>query len=577
MQCVFEEQTTMAEEGGVPRDVAAMSHALNLEDLWVTAVMTGDVRGGSGERDLFYRMFLTLAVEYPRTSMRLLRELPAKFGSWRTLNQLYEIMTATVRGGEVDEDTSRVYTSLCEEIVRLYASQLRLDEESSRAVCGGKRKRAERREDAGGRGAGKEGKEEEEAAGPRREGPSLAAKWAPRVGSAVDKACGLGLAIAARLFPSHRAADADKGAAYSCMRYRKLVSSLNKQLRTVEVSMCGGDWSAIVPSSVPALANRKYRKAFLNAKGVDSADRRASAARFLDVIEATRCGDVTGRAAMKGAQEHINVLVQTCMRGREEDPMVEAMYVSLREDLRAKGKLPLSVALVDVSGSMSGTPMEVAISLGILLSELAPAPWTRKVLTFESDPRFCEIPEGSLHSMVRYAQDMPWGGSTNFEAAMARILDVCLVEGVKEADLPTLFVFSDMQFNEAAGHDAVRHPHEVWTAMWREAGYSRCPHVVYWNLRSYGRATFEATSTTPGVSLMSGFSQQGLKVFLEEGELASAPEATPYDTLRLRLDNERYDPVRAVCREVREGDMALLPVPEEGQDGGDGGGADGPQ
>ena len=47
------------------------------------------------------------------------------------------------------------------------------------------------------------------------------------------------------------------------------------------------------------------------------------------------------------------------------------------------GKL---VALVDVSGSMSGTPMEAAIALGILVSELAAPTFRDRVLTFESVP-----------------------------------------------------------------------------------------------------------------------------------------------------------------------------------------------
>ena len=39
------------------------------------------------------------------------------------------------------------------------------------------------------------------------------------------------------------------------------------------------------------------------------------------------------------------------------------------------------VPLVDVSGSMSGTPMEVAIALGILVSEITSAQYARRCFT----------------------------------------------------------------------------------------------------------------------------------------------------------------------------------------------------
>jgi hypothetical protein len=478
-------------------------HALNVEDLWVTTFMIGDVRAGCGERDLFYRLYLNLASKFPRTATQLLRKIPTVYATWRSLNQLYEKMAKTLQlannstggTGDVSEETIRVYTALCQEIVRLYADQLRRDsrvaahhdglrlasgagsddsaasahcnslspalpeaavsatstdtslpmslepsEDSpppeasstciSDATCASTARPAagststgtgsnNATENRSTTGAGEHGK----GAGPSSTTGtgriSLAAKWAPRIGSSVDKSCGLGKAIAALLFPAHRAADADKGVAYSQMSYRRLVSSLNKQLRTVEVSMCGGDWSSIAPCSVPALAKRKYRKAFSNAGGIESDDRRALAARFLDVAETTDCPVLTGDAATvtSWAKQHIDALIRSCLIGAE-DSTVEAMYSAMREDVRAsflamtkdatgQAKLPANLMMVDTGTSMRDVPMEVALGLGILLSELSRAPWARKMLTFGNDPRFSELPAGTLHSMVRHARSMP--------------------------------------------------------------------------------------------------------------------------------------------------------------------------
>ena len=68
------------------------------------------------------------------------------------------------------------------------------------------------------------------------------------------------------------------------------------------------------------------------------------------------------------------------------------------------------VPLVDVSGSMSGTPMEVAIALGILVSEITSPSYANRCLTFSSRPEWVEIdPSMSLEEKVRRVQNAPWG------------------------------------------------------------------------------------------------------------------------------------------------------------------------
>ena len=66
------------------------------------------------------------------------------------------------------------------------------------------------------------------------------------------------------------------------------------------------------------------------------------------------------------------------------------------EQIAATGsKRGALTALVDVSGSMAGVPMEVSIALGLLVSDLADAPFKHRVLTFESQPRWHKIPATS--------------------------------------------------------------------------------------------------------------------------------------------------------------------------------------
>jgi uncharacterized protein with von Willebrand factor type A (vWA) domain len=81
--------------------------------------------------------------------------------------------------------------------------------------------------------------------------------------------------------------------------------------------------------------------------------------------------------------------------------------------------------MVDVSGSMFGTPMEVSIALSIGLSEITHEAFKDLVLTFSSQPTFHKLdPTDTIVQKVRSLASAPWGISTIFLAAYNLILGV---------------------------------------------------------------------------------------------------------------------------------------------------------
>ena len=79
-----------------------------------------------------------------------------------------------------------------------------------------------------------------------------------------------------------------------------------------------------------------------------------------------------------------------------EQELMKGQWDSMKDALSSRSKRPLIteltkvevllwlgklVALSDVSGSMSGTPMMVSIALGVLISEMASPAFKNKVLT----------------------------------------------------------------------------------------------------------------------------------------------------------------------------------------------------
>merc|ERR1719231_1179276 len=90
---------------------------------------------------------------------------------------------------------------------------------------------------------------------------------------------------------------------------------------------------------------------------------------------------------------------------------VEAV-AALRAALPKPIDLGKLVPLVDVSGSMTGTPMEAAIGLGLVVSELTHPAFRDRALTFDSTPTWVDLSGcPKIADKVAKMQSAPWGCS----------------------------------------------------------------------------------------------------------------------------------------------------------------------
>ena len=249
------------------------------------------------------------------------------------------------------------------------------------------------------------------------------------------------------------------------------------------------------------------------------------------------------------------------------------------------------VPLVDVSGSMEGDPMDAAIALGILTSEVNHPLFRDRFITFESSPRWVDLAEApSVVEKVRVAAAAPWGGSTNMEAAFGLICEAVLRARLPVEEVPDLIVFSDMQFDQAC--EGSRHPLtqlQRVQRMFHDVGLAICgrpypaPRLVFWNLRG-GPTGYPAQAHSENVQMLSGFSPSLLELALSGAPISAAGAAgagadaagagaavdgdedeegggggavtrakvTPYETFRRAMDSGAYDAVRAVLARSRE-------------------------
>jgi hypothetical protein len=216
------------------------------------------------------------------------------------------------------------------------------------------------------------------------------------------------------------------------------------------------------------------------------------------------------------------------------DEVAELQWERMVGDLAKKGKLTNCIAVCDVSGSMEGTPMEVCVALGLLVSELSEEPWKGKVITFSENPELHLIEGDSLQAKTEFISTMDWGANTDFQAVFDQILVVAVEDNLTEDQLINrVFVFSDMEFDEAYGLDSWETDYQVIQRKFRENGYNRVPEIVFWNLRNSSSTPVVASQN--GVALVSGFSKNMLTVFMEKGGIVS-----PEGAMGLAIAGEVY-------------------------------------
>jgi hypothetical protein len=209
--------------------------------------------------------------------------------------------------------------------------------------------------------------------------------------------------------------------------------------------------------------------------------------------------------------------------------------------------------LVDVSGSMGtsagGNPnvscMDVAVSLGLYISERNVGPFQDAFVTFSSNPKL-EILKGSLSDRFRQLSRADWNMSTDIEKAMKLILNKAKANNVAKEEMPTmLMIFSDMQFNSACGGGSGYYGGgsnawnptalEMTNKLYSDAGYE-VPKVVFWNLAGRNDNT-PVQSNDTGTALVSGFSPSLLL------SLLSGKDISPYSMMMDVVNSERYEPI----------------------------------
>ncbi len=368
---------------------------------------------------------------------------------------------------------------------------------------------------------------------------SLCSKYAPSIGGSHDRKTNIASAIAELLWVAGHLRDLpgqhSPGAVLSLsqvqdLRYvytRWVVSPLRRFLQIPELYMSSNLWSELPYQRVPSTCMQRNKSLFQKHD-------RSRFARYLKEV-------ATGRKTISGGTLLPHSLLWEAIQSTDDidKAVIEGQWNTLIETLKASGALDNCLAVCDVSGSMGNIldgmfgseaqPILPAVALSLVLAQIARPPWVHTFITFSESPQIERIhPEEGLAQTALRISRADWGSNTDFNAVFTKLLLPLAVEAKlpKEEMIKRLFVFSDMQFDESyrdsLGEGNWQTEHQKVVEAFHEAGYD-VPEIVYWNLAG-GELAKPVTAAEEGVAIMSGFSPNMLKVFMEGGAIEREEE-----------------------------------------------------
>ena len=381
---------------------------------------------------------------------------------------------------------------------------------------------------------------------------SLCAKWAPTPGHSHDKHTCISTTIALILNPLPAETTAPEDIEAHISRALKMyqahyLTPLREAARVTETLMSTGKWDSIEYSHVPSIS-------FNRNKGAFAAN---DAERFRAHVAAAASGKDSAKVQASTLQPHdiVGQFIQRSYYGAEdqatslstiESQIAEAQWLNYVENIKKAGSLDNCIAIADVSGSMSGIPIQCSIALSLLVAAVSKPPFDKAMITFDSHPKFIVLPESAttLAEKVAFVQRLPWGASTNFQAVFNLLLEKAKQHKLPKEDMiKTIFVFSDMQFDEACDRSTARleTDYRQIERKFKLAGYD-VPKIIFWNLRPSKASSTPVLYDQVGTAMVSGWSGQLLKLFLEDGgSMINAKEFSPEYLMMQAIEKPAYD------------------------------------
>ena len=364
------------------------------------------------------------------------------------------------------------------------------------------------------------------------EGISLLAKWLPSINTSSSHSRKLANQIRVSLNMTPK-------------QYRQTLTVLRQRIHVLEQLMSANKWDEIEFDKIPSKAGFKYRNAFAkhDLERANSDKNIYTYEEFINDKQTTvNAKDLYPHEIVEQALDYIVQNYYSYYNKNKDDNALQRNVINkywdnflgnLNDFLQAD-----FLAICDTSGSMHGTPMNVAIALSMCCAEKARGPFAHHYISFASRPQLIKIEGIDFVDKVERIYKTNLCDNTNIEATFDMLLKTAIKNNCKQEDLPrALIILTDMQFDTARGRyysystnmdrkTLMENIEQKWTFN----GY-KMPSLYFWNLdaRSNSNIPMELKD---GITYISGFSPVLLK------QIASGKSAL--DFIFDILNSERY-------------------------------------
>lgn len=319
-------------------------------------------------------------------------------------------------------------------------------------------------------------------------------------------------------------------------QYRKTLSILRARINVLETLMSENRWDEIEFDKIPSKAGLKYKNAFARR----------------DIIKAKYEKFMTNTETKVNAEvlNPVDIAHKVFCNCRPSD-IDRAVLQKYWENLKDyyNGREERGIAIVDVSGSMSGQPMEAAVSMGAYIAERGKGPFKDHFITFSGSPALVRFDGVDVWDKFQRCRRSDWGMNTNIEAVFDLLLNTALAHKTSQDEMPqTLYIFSDMEFDgcltcgpvnrDRWDYYGARRIDNIHTLLeeialkWARYGYE-LPRVIFWNLDA-------RQNNIPALggrfSYVSGFSMNMVETILSGKD--------GYDLMMDKLNTERYSVIK---------------------------------
>lgn len=338
--------------------------------------------------------------------------------------------------------------------------------------------------------------------------PSLLAKWLKSENASSKETRKLGTKTRIAFGLNHK-------------EYRKALSVIRERINVLERLMSAGKWDLIEFDKISSKAGLIYKNAFA---------RRDMIAKKYETFAKDETTKVN--AGTLYPYEVVEKAIQFRGNNDTDRAIINKYWENLKDYFN--GREMNGIAVIDTSGSMNGTPLNVAISLGMYIAERSGGPFANHFITFSSRPELVEFEGIDFVDKVKRCNSASWQMNTNIEAVFDLLLKNALETNATQDDLPqNIYIVSDMEFDSCAYRGNKETLMEGIAKKWAAKGYEM-PHLIFWNVDA--RQANIPVLGVGRISFVSGFSPSIFDSLLSG--------KSGYELMLETLLKERYTPIQ---------------------------------